>query len=84
MLKVKQHRSADCVVGGFRRGEGGGVGSLLLGLYDDDGLLDHVGFTSGIAASERLALAERLDTSIEPPGFTGQGARRAEPMERRQ
>ena len=71
MLKVKQHRSADCVVGGFRRAEGGGVGSLLLGLYNDDGLLDHVGFTSGIAAGERLPLAERLDALIQAPDFTG-------------
>ena len=72
MLKVKQHRSADCVVGGFRRAkDGAGVASLLLGLYDDAGLLNHVGFTSGIAAEERLALAERLEPLIEAPGFTG-------------
>lgn len=72
MLKVKQHRSADCVVGGFRRAkDGGGVASLLLGLYDDAGRLNHVGFTSGIAAGERAALAERLEPLIEAPGFTG-------------
>src|SRR5262249_56710376 len=53
MQKVKNYRSADCVVGGFRYGAGGkAVGSLLLGLFDDDGLLHHVGFTSGIRASE--------------------------------
>lgn len=72
MLKVKQHRSADCVVGGFRRAkDGGGVGSLLLGLYDDTGKLNHVGFTSGIAATERTALAAKLEPLIKAPGFTG-------------
>lgn len=72
MLKVKQHRTADCVVGGFRRAkDGGGVASLLLGLYDHAGRLNHVGFTSGIAAGERAALAERLEPLIEAPGFTG-------------
>ncbi len=72
MLKVKQHRSADCVVGGFRRAkDNGGVASLLLGLYDDEDNLNHVGFTSGIAAAERVDLAARLEPLIEAPGFTG-------------
>ena len=72
MLKVKQHRTADCVVGGFRRTKDGtGVASLLLGLYGDDGRLNHVGFTSGIAAADRGALAGKLDPLIEAPGFTG-------------
>ncbi|HEV2817011.1 MAG TPA: ATP-dependent DNA ligase [Allosphingosinicella sp.] len=72
MLKVKQLRTADCVVGGFRyAAEGGEVGSLLLGLYDDEGRLDHVGFTSAIAAAERAALTRRLEKLVEPPGFTG-------------
>jgi ATP-dependent DNA ligase len=72
MLKVKQHRVADCVVGGFRRGkDSDGVASLLLGLYDDAGQLNHVGFTSGIAATERAALAAKLEPLIEAPGFTG-------------
>ncbi|GAA0750191.1 ATP-dependent DNA ligase [Sphingomonas trueperi] len=72
MLKVKQHRTADCVVGGFRRTKkGDGVASLLLGLYDDAGLLHHVGFTSGIAAAERQALLRTLEPLIGPPGFTG-------------
>ena len=72
MLKVKQHRSADCVVGGFRRVSGSrDVASLLLGLYGADGMLDHVGFTSGIAAHERAALATKLEPLIGPPGFTG-------------
>ncbi len=72
MLKVKQRRTADCVVGGFRRAKDGrGVGSLLLGLYREDGKLDHVGFTSGIADNERIALATRLEPLIATPGFTG-------------
>jgi ATP-dependent DNA ligase len=72
MLKIKQHRSADCVVGGFRYGSGSReVGSLLLGLYNDKGKLDHVGFTSAIPAKERPALTKRLEALIEAPGFTG-------------
>jgi ATP-dependent DNA ligase len=72
MVKVKQQRTADCVVGGFRYAEKKAeVGSLLLGLYDDEGLLDHVGFTSAIPAKERPALTDRLEKLIEPPGFTG-------------
>jgi ATP-dependent DNA ligase len=72
MVKVKQHRTADCVVGGFRRVKvGSGVASLLLGLYDDAGRLHHVGFTSAIAAAERSALAKKLEPLIEAPGFTG-------------
>ncbi len=72
MVKVKQQRTADCVVGGFRYAENQKVvGSLLLGLYDEDGLLHHVGFTSAIAADERPALTKRLEKLIEAPGFTG-------------
>jgi len=56
-VKVKQIRTADCVVGGFRYATGARViGSLLLGLYGDDGLLHHVGFISGFIASELSAL----------------------------
>jgi ATP-dependent DNA ligase len=70
--KIKNHRSADCVVGGFRYNEGKPVvGSLLLGLYDDDGLLHHVGFTSIIPRQEKPALTARLEKLIAPPGFTG-------------
>ncbi|WP_221190934.1 ATP-dependent DNA ligase [Sphingomonas sp. BK580] len=73
MLKVKQQRSADCVVGGFRRVRGGeGVASLLLGLYDVTGRLHHVGFTAGIAATERVDLLARLTPLIQAPGFTGE------------
>jgi ATP-dependent DNA ligase len=72
MIKVKQQRTADCVVGGFRYAEKKKeVGSLLLGLYDDQGLLDHVGFTSAIPAKERPQLTRDLKALIEPPGFTG-------------
>jgi ATP-dependent DNA ligase len=72
MRKVKLQRTADCVIGGFRYAEkGGGVGSLLLGLYDDDGLLNHIGFTSGIKAAEKKALLDILEPLIEAPGFTG-------------
>jgi ATP-dependent DNA ligase len=72
MVKVKQQRTADCLIGGFRYAEKKHVvGSLLLGLYNDDGLLHHVGFTSAIPAKERAALTEKLEALIEPPGFTG-------------
>jgi ATP-dependent DNA ligase len=72
MLKIKAMRTADCVVGGFRYATGSReVGSLLLGLYDEDGLLHHVGFTSSIPASERAALTKRLEALAGAPGFTG-------------
>jgi ATP-dependent DNA ligase len=72
MLKIKNLRTADCVVGGFRyASKGKVVGSLLLGLYDDEGLLNHVGFTSGLVAAERPALTKKLEALIQPPGFTG-------------
>lgn len=72
MLKVKRMRTADCVVGGFRYETGSRlVGSLLLGLYDENGLLHHVGFTSGISHAERPELTRRLEALVEPPGFTG-------------
>jgi ATP-dependent DNA ligase len=76
MQKIKNFRSADCVVGGFRYATNklNGkkvVGSLLLGLYDDDGLLHHVGFTSAIKQQEKLALTAKLEPLIAKPGFTG-------------
>jgi ATP-dependent DNA ligase len=72
MIKVKQHRTADCVVGGFRyAAKTREVGSLLLGLYDDNGLLNHVGFTSAIPADERPQLTNDLEAVVEAPGFTG-------------
>ena len=72
MQKIKNYRSADCVVGGFRYNEGRKtVGSLLLGLYNDEGLLDHVGFTSSMKSGEKKALTEKLEKLIAAPGFTG-------------
>ena len=72
MQKIKNFRSADCVVGGFRYNEGKKtVGSLLLGLYDDRGLLNHIGFTSSLKSEEKKALTTRLEKLIAPPGFTG-------------
>jgi ATP-dependent DNA ligase len=72
MQKIKKLRTADCVVGGFRYLERKPlVGSLLLGLYDKQGNLDHVGFTSSISAKDRPALTRKLKKLIKPPGFTG-------------
>ena len=72
MIKVKQQRTADCVVGGFRYAEKKKVvGSLLLGLYDEQGDLNHVGFTSAIPSAERSSLTKKLEKLIEEPGFTG-------------
>lgn len=73
MAKVKQHRTADCVVGGFRYAGTSkrAVGSLLLGLYDEGEKLNHVGFTSSFEAEEKKRLLEKLQPLIEPPGFTG-------------
>jgi ATP-dependent DNA ligase len=72
MFKIKSMRSADCVVGGFRYGTNSKeVGSLLLGLYNEAGKLDHVGFTSAIATADRADLTKRLEALIGPPGFTG-------------
>lgn len=72
MRKIKKERTADCVVGGFRYLEGKPlVGSLLLGLYNKEGKLDHVGFTSSIQQKDRPALTRKLKALIKPPGFTG-------------
>jgi ATP-dependent DNA ligase len=72
MVKVKNYRSADCVVGGFRYGTDSNlIGSLLLGLYDDAGRLHHVGFTSSIARAEKAALTAKLEKLLGGQGFTG-------------
>jgi len=72
MQKIKRQQTADCVVGGFRYATKGRlVGSLLLGLYDDEGLLHHVGFTANIPRAEKAALKSQLEWLIQPPGFTG-------------
>ena len=72
MIKVKRLRTADCVVGGFRyESDSKQVGSLLLGLYDEAGKLNHVGFTATIMDKERPALTKQLEAIREKPGFTG-------------
>jgi ATP-dependent DNA ligase len=63
MLKVKHERDCDCVVGGFRwhkNGKGRRVGSLLLGLYDDDGVLQHVGVAASFTEAKRSELVATL------------------------
>jgi ATP-dependent DNA ligase len=63
MLKVKHERTCDCVVAGFRvHKDGNGVGSFLLGLYDDDGALHHVGVASAMSAKLRAELAGEVET----------------------
>lgn len=72
MQKYKLIRTADCVVGGFRYGtDSKEVASLLLGLYDEHGHLNHVGFTSGIPKVDKPSLTRRLEKLIHEPGFTG-------------
>ncbi len=72
MVKIKRLRTADCVVGGFRYAEkGGGIGSLLLGLHNEEGNLDHVGFSSSFTAEQRQELKKIVEPLIKPPGFTG-------------
>lgn len=82
MVKVKKIRTADCVVGGFRWAQKGGqVGSLLLGLYDEEGRLDHVGFSSSFTAAERpraRAYPRPLDRASR---FHGQSAGGPKPLE---
>ncbi|MGA7276236.1 MAG: ATP-dependent DNA ligase [Candidatus Udaeobacter sp.] len=71
-VKIKQSRSADCVVGGFRYATGARIiGSLLLGLYGNDGLLHHVGFTSAFTREQRRQLTKKFEALRKPPGFTG-------------
>ena len=61
MVKVKHHRTCDCVVAGFRwHKDGDGIGSLLLGLYDDAGVLNHVGVCGSFTAKKRRELVEEL------------------------
>jgi ATP-dependent DNA ligase len=76
MQKIKRYRSADCVIGGFRYGENlqegrKVVGSVLLGLYDAEGLLHHVGFSSAIKAKDKPALTDRLEAVKSDRSFTG-------------
>jgi ATP-dependent DNA ligase len=71
MLKVKNIRTADCVVGGFRYAAGSKLaGSLLLGLYNDAGKLDHIGFTSALGKEDKKELTAKLE-ALKGDGFTG-------------
>jgi ATP-dependent DNA ligase len=70
-FKIKRSYTADCVVGGFRSSANGTIASLLLGLYDDDGKLHHVGFVGSMSATERRRAGALLHPIVEPPGFTG-------------
>jgi ATP-dependent DNA ligase len=70
-VKVKRRYTADCAIGGFRTSSDGSIASLLLGLYDDGGLLQHVGFVGSMSAQERTRAAELLKPLVEAPGFTG-------------
>lgn len=72
MTKVKRRRTADCVIGGFRYATDSKlVGSLLLGLYNAENKLDHIGFTSGFADIDRAALTSRLEALRGGGGFNG-------------
>lgn len=72
MRKIKRIRTADCVVGGFRyAAKGGEVGSLLLGVYNEDGQLDHMGFSSSFSRDERKKLKQILKPYMKGEGFTG-------------
>ena len=72
MVKIKRLRTADCVVGGFRYGsKGHHIGSLLLGLYNSAGKLDHVGFTASFRAEQRVELKKIVEPLRGGTGFTG-------------
>jgi ATP-dependent DNA ligase len=72
MVKIKNMRTADCVVGGFRYASNSKlIGSLLLGLYDDDGLLHHVGFCSAFPSEMRKDLTKKIEPLAGGKGFTG-------------
>lgn len=76
MQKIKKYRSADCVIGGSRYAEkvqAGRrvVGSVLLGLYDGEGLLHHVGFSSAIKAKDKPELTDKLEKISDSRSFTG-------------
>lgn len=72
VVKIKRIYTADCVVGGFRLAKDGKtVASLLLGLYDDEGLLHLVGFVGSMNAAERKRAGELLKPIVQEPGFTG-------------
>ncbi len=73
MVKVKHGRTADCVVGGYRNGKAAGtVGALLLGMYDERGVLHHVGHTSSFTQKQKRELKEQLKL-LEGGESFGQG-----------
>jgi ATP-dependent DNA ligase len=67
MVKIKHRRTADCVVIGYREHKNGGVGSLLLGVYDEQGRIRFVGHTSSFSAKERKELVSKLEPLRSPP-----------------
>jgi ATP-dependent DNA ligase len=72
MWKLKPSRTAECVVGGFRVGKtAGSVGSLLLGLYDEAGVLHHVGHTSSFTAKQKRELFAQFSALAAEASFTG-------------
>jgi ATP-dependent DNA ligase len=73
MQKIKRYRSADCVVAGLRWSGTGTktIGSLLLGLYDENGLLHHVGYTSSMAKDLKQQVTEHVRPYIGGSGFSG-------------
>ena len=73
MRKIKRMRTADCVVGGFRYAsrDASAIGSLLLGLYNQEGRLDHVGFAASFTAKERAELKPIVEALKGGPGFSG-------------
>jgi ATP-dependent DNA ligase len=73
MQKIKRYRSAECVVAGLRWSSAGesSIGSLLLGLYDDDGLLHHVGFTSSMPRDLKKEVTSHVKPFVGGTGFTG-------------
>jgi ATP-dependent DNA ligase len=72
VVKIKRTYTADCVVGGFRFAKDGKtVASLLLGLYDDEGLLNLVGFVGSMSADERARARKLLLPLVGGSGFTG-------------
>ena len=82
MEKIKLNRTADCVIGGFRyAAKAKVIGSLLLGLYDDAGLLNHVGFCSGLKADERKALVPKLNRLDQTTRLHRPRPRRPQPLE---
>ena len=81
MQKIKLVKTADCVVGGFRYASKAHVlGSLLLGLYDEDGLLHHVGFSSGFKDAQRKECTSKVEAAQRAAWLHGPRARRPYPL----